>query len=143
MTSRKNTGGADAIHGSGATGATAGAGMPAAEDPDAIRADIGATRAELGDSVTALAEKADVKARAQEGVAAAKGRFQGGAQAAAERAKGTARQVGDTVRRRPAPVAAGIGTVAAAVGALVVIRRRRSGRATARTRVWGRRRWTR
>jgi hypothetical protein len=40
-----------------------------AEEPDAIRADIAATRARLGDTVEALAYKADVKARAREKIA--------------------------------------------------------------------------
>jgi hypothetical protein len=39
-----------------------------AADPDALRAEIARTRAGLGETVEALAAKADVKARAQEAV---------------------------------------------------------------------------
>jgi hypothetical protein len=40
--------------------------------PDQIKADIEATRAELGDTVAAVAEKADVKAHAEAKVAEGK-----------------------------------------------------------------------
>lgn len=43
-------------------------------DPDALRAEIERTRAQLGETVEALAAKADVKARAQETVDQAKAR---------------------------------------------------------------------
>jgi ElaB/YqjD/DUF883 family membrane-anchored ribosome-binding protein len=39
------------------------------EDPEQLRADIERTRQDLGDTVAALAEKTDVKARAKEKVA--------------------------------------------------------------------------
>lgn len=39
---------------------------PAAKEPDALRAEIARTRVELGETVSALAAKVDVKARAQE-----------------------------------------------------------------------------
>jgi hypothetical protein len=41
-------------------------------DPDALRAEIARTRSQLGETVEALAAKADVKARAQESVEQAK-----------------------------------------------------------------------
>jgi len=48
---------------------TAGDGeTPAPESPEALRADIEETRAELGDTVEALAAKTDVKARAEDRV---------------------------------------------------------------------------
>jgi hypothetical protein len=43
-------------------------------DPDEIRADIERTRRELGDTVAAVAEKADVKAHARAKVSEVKGR---------------------------------------------------------------------
>jgi Protein of unknown function (DUF3618) len=43
--------------------------------PEEIRADIEATRAEVGDTVEALAEKTDVKRQAQQRVGEIKGRF--------------------------------------------------------------------
>lgn len=42
--------------------ATGSAAVTNAQDPDQIQRDIERTRAELGDTVEALAEKADVKA---------------------------------------------------------------------------------
>jgi hypothetical protein len=92
-------------------------------DPDLIRADIAQTRAELGDSVEALAAKADVKARAKREAEEIK-----------IRAKETAGQVGRTIRRRPAPVAAALAAVAAAIGAVVLLRKRRTTRRGWRTR---------
>lgn len=47
----------------------------AARTPDEIRADIEHTREELADTAAALAEKADVKARAHEKVEETKARF--------------------------------------------------------------------
>lgn len=49
--------------GQGAGGTAVGA---AAEDPERLRAEIERTRRELGDTVAALAEKTDVKARAKD-----------------------------------------------------------------------------
>jgi methyl-accepting chemotaxis protein len=53
--------------GTGSTAVSAGAAEPttaAAGDPEQIRRDIEQTRAQLGDTVEALAHKADVKAQA-------------------------------------------------------------------------------
>jgi ElaB/YqjD/DUF883 family membrane-anchored ribosome-binding protein len=44
------------------------AAQPTPEDPAALRAEIERTRQDLGDTVAALAEKTDVKARAKEKV---------------------------------------------------------------------------
>jgi len=85
-------------------------------DPQEIQADIAATRAELGDTVADLAAKADVKARAQQGVETAK-----------DRTVEAASQVGETVRR-PGPLAA-IGVAALAALAAIGIRKRRAARA--------------
>ena len=146
MTSKKVPGRTSAAAAAADTGAipgTAGghtAVSPPADDPDAIRADIAATRAELGDSVEALAAKADVKARAKQTVAAAKDRAADSAketaQAAVERTKDAAEQVGETVRRRPAPLAGALAAVAAATGAVVFMRRRRAAKNKASRRPW-------
>jgi hypothetical protein len=98
------------------------------EDTEAIRADIAATRAELGDTVEALAAKTDVKARAKESVAAVEER-------AADAARTAVVQVKETVRRRPAPVAAVLAGLAALVGAVMVVRRRRAARRASATRL--------
>ena len=60
--------------------------------PEEIRADIETTRRELGDTAAALAQKADVKARAQEKVAGVKQSISHVPSA-------------DTVKRHPLPVA--------------------------------------
>jgi len=86
-------------------------------DPQEIQADIAATRAELGDTVADLAAKADVKARAQQSVEAAK-----------DRTVEAANQVGETVRRRPGPLAA-LGLAALAVLSAIGIRKRRAAKA--------------
>jgi len=110
---------------------TGGGDAPPSDDPDALRADIERTRDELGDSVEALAAKADVKARAQQKLAAAKGRARHAAQDVSVRAKATAQQAGGTVRQRPGPTAGILAAVAAAVGAVVITRRRRAAKARA------------
>ena len=71
--------------------------------PEEIRADIEATRRELGETAAALAQKTDVKARAQEKVAGV---------------KETMAQVptAGTVKRHPLPVAA----IGAFVGGFVL-----------------------
>jgi hypothetical protein len=130
--------------------ATAGGGRadpsvePAASgDPAAIRADIERTRAELGDTVEALAAKTDVKARAQDAAHAAKVRVQDGVAETAHAVADEARQVRRVIARRPVPAAAVAG-LAAAVTALLVILRQRSSRrraarrARARLGRWGR-----
>jgi ElaB/YqjD/DUF883 family membrane-anchored ribosome-binding protein len=58
--------------------------------PEEIRADIDETRQEVGETVAALAEKTDVKSRAQE----------------------QARQVSERVRANPRPIAIGGAAVA-------------------------------
>jgi gas vesicle protein len=47
------------------------------EDPEAIRADIERTRAEMGDTVDALGYKADVKSRTKEKISGTKDRLTG------------------------------------------------------------------
>ena len=82
-------------------------------DPDTLRRDIEKTRSDLGETVEALSQKADVKGQVRDKV---------------EEGKVQLRERQEVVRRdvaeRPAPFAAG---AAVAVGVLVlwVVRRRR------------------
>jgi hypothetical protein len=103
-----------AVAGTGVTpSGSAPAAVPPADDPDAIRADIEATRADVGDSVDALAAKADVKARAGDKAAAAR-----------RRVRDTAQRANRTVRSRPGP-AAGVAAAVVTIVSVMVIRRRR------------------
>jgi Protein of unknown function (DUF3618) len=119
---------------------------PGDAPPDNLRAltdEIERTRTELGETVEALAAKADVKARAQEKAADAKQTFldvagrvkdqvtSGTAQAAATGWKSTpepvqraAKRAAGSARQRRAPLAAAVGA-ALLVGALIKRRRRR------------------
>lgn len=102
------------------------------DDPDEIRQQISQTRAELGETVEALAAKADVKAQVKEKVATAKEQAQEKAAAAKARIsevdRDEARQalasVPERVKSRPLPA------VLAAGGLFLtwMIRRRRRAR---------------
>lgn len=123
-------------------------------DVDALRAEIKRTRAELGETVQALAAKADVKARAKEQVEHTKERVKAQAAEAGERvrdaaliasdrvrhaaatARGTAADATDRatdraqdaseqVRRNPTPLAAVLVGLAAVVGVILIVRGRR------------------
>jgi ElaB/YqjD/DUF883 family membrane-anchored ribosome-binding protein len=96
-------------------------------DADELRADIAHTRAELGETVQALAAKADVKARLQETKDEARARVREGLQSAAEearmaaieapeRAQELATRTSQAVRRNPVPF-----IVAAGAAALIVL----------------------
>ncbi|WP_433365875.1 DUF3618 domain-containing protein [Actinoplanes sp. CA-142083] len=74
---------------------------------DELRADIKQTRADLGETVQALAAKADVKARALDQVEVAK-----------QRAR-------EAVSTSPVPIALVVAGVAAVVGIILVMRGRR------------------
>ncbi|MFG1609960.1 DUF3618 domain-containing protein [Actinoplanes sp. NPDC049265] len=118
-------------------------------DVAALRAEIAQTRAELGETVQALAAKADVKARAKEQVEQTKQRVKAQAAEAGQKAldavhlagtkaKAAAGQAGDKaretvaqvqesdpaeqVRRRPIPIVAIAAGVAAVIGVILVIR---------------------
>ena len=82
-------------------------------DPDQLRGEIAEAREELGETVEALAAKADVKGRAQDKV---------DEQRAQARAK--LNEVTEQVKTKPAPVAAVVGGVGALL-LLVLLRRRR------------------
>jgi ElaB/YqjD/DUF883 family membrane-anchored ribosome-binding protein len=112
--------------------ASAGAGreMSRQNDPEQLRDEIEETRAELGDTVDALSQKADVKARVSEKVedrkaawrkrredvkakvSGARGRVSG---ATPDEAKRAASQVAQTAKERPFPAIA----VALGVGLLI------------------------
>jgi hypothetical protein len=68
------------------------------QDADDVRQDIRQTRQELGETVHALAQKADVKSRAGEAAATAKGR----AGHMAETAKGKAAEMTETAKEKAA-----------------------------------------
>jgi len=72
----------------------------AARTPDEIRRSIERTRAELGDTVAALAQKTDVKARARQRVALVRTQ-------APQTLRTRAAALGAGVRANPAPAAAG------------------------------------
>lgn len=91
--------------------AAAGAEARSAEE---IRADIDATREQMGDTVEALAAKTDVKARAHEKIGAAKenvthlkdGVVSKAREATPESAGAGVQQVSATVQQQPLPFAA-------------------------------------
>ena len=111
---------------------------------DQLRAEIKQTRAELGETVQALAAKADVKARAMEQVEQTKQRVRVAAAAAGERIRVVAGQAtervkenapldgargalqsGGAVRTSPVPVALLVAGVVAIVGVVLIVRGRR------------------
>jgi cobalamin biosynthesis Mg chelatase CobN len=119
-------------------------------DVNALRAEIAQTRAELGETVQALAAKADVKARAKEQVeqtkqkvkaqaveatekvrevaAAASGRVRhagASARVAVAEAGDQAQGVSEQTRRNPIPVAVVLAGVVAVVGVILIVRGRR------------------
>jgi hypothetical protein len=106
-----------------------------AAQADQLRQEIARTRDQLGETVAALAARADVKARLQESAQAARERMQervqgalGGAAARAEQTRDrVVAAVPEPVRRGPAGIglAALAAGVVAAVVVLVVARRRR------------------
>ena len=93
-------------------------------EPEALRREIEQTRAELGETVEALAAKADVKARAQEAVDDARQRARGVVD-------NVAYQVGkqrEKVAALSPPVRAAIAAVAVGLIALLLVRKLRSRR---------------
>ncbi|MEU7908233.1 DUF3618 domain-containing protein [Actinoplanes sp. NPDC049118] len=82
-------------------------------DVAALREDIRQTRADLGETVQALAAKADVKARAKEQVEQTK-----------QRARAQVHDASEKVRRNPVPFAAALVAGAALVGIILIVRGR-------------------
>ncbi len=114
------------------------------KDLDALRAEIRVTRAELGETVQALAAKADVKARAKEQVELTKQRVKIQAADATGKVREAALQATERVRNaaalnqhdpdaepspglRPNPVTVGavLAGLAAVVGVILIVRGRR------------------
>ncbi len=127
-------------------------GSAAKPDLEALREEIKQTRSELGETVQALAARADVKARAKEQVehtrqrvltqaaavtdrvreaaADATGRARGTATDAVERVRTThpaelAQDVGARVRANPVPAVLVFAGLAAVVGVILIVRGRR------------------
>jgi len=95
-------------------------------DPQALRSEIAQTRADLGDTVSALSAKTDVKARASDAVGHVAEQTRQKARAVGDQVKAGAVSVRDTIAdvevpavvRRPVPVAVLVG---AAVGVALVV----------------------
>ena len=93
-------------------------------EPEALRREIEQTRAELGETVEALAAKADVKARAQDAVDDARDRARGVVD-------NVAYQVGkqrEKVATLSPPVRVAIAALAVGLVALLLVRKLRSRR---------------
>lgn len=91
---------------------------------EALREEIRQTRAELGETVQALAAKADVKARMKQSAAHTADRMKSQAAHAAEQAKASTHQAKDLAQRSPLPWFA-IAGAAAVLAVVVVLRGRR------------------
>src|SRR6266567_7166890 len=89
-------------------------------EPEALRREIEQTRAELGETVEALAAKADVKARAQEAVDDVKHRVHEVADEAKERARGAVDIVAYQVGKQREKVAALSPAARVAIAAVAV-----------------------
>jgi ElaB/YqjD/DUF883 family membrane-anchored ribosome-binding protein len=104
----------------------------ATREPDQIRADIEGTREQLGETVEALAEKADVKHQARLKVDETKGRFRHKAEdakakissASPDQAKGAATGAASTAKEKPLPFAVAGAFAAGLVIGLLWARRR-------------------
>jgi hypothetical protein len=83
-------------------------------DPDQLRGEIADAREELGETVEALAAKADVKGRAKDTVYEQKAR-----------ARAKLDELTEQVKEKPAPVAAVAGGLVTLLLLLVLLRRRR------------------
>lgn len=84
-----------------------------------LEKEIEQTRERLGETVEALAAKADVKAQVQEKLGQLTARLKG----KANQAKQQATQAGQQIRKRPVPAAATVGVLGALVLFVVLIRR--------------------
>ncbi|HWS35051.1 MAG TPA: DUF3618 domain-containing protein [Actinoplanes sp.] len=103
-------------------------------DLTALRQEIRQTRSELGETVQALAGRADVKARAREQVEETKQRVLLRAAEMTGRVRETVRetpprelavQAGERVRANPFPVVLAVAGIAAVAGLILILRGRR------------------
>ncbi|GAA1433710.1 hypothetical protein GCM10009616_26330 [Microlunatus lacustris] len=105
-------------------------GTPAGPGPDAtpeeIEADIAATRARLAGNVDALADKVDVKARAQDKVEDVKVAAQARAEEGKEKVLAGSRQVSDRYQGLPKPAQIAIAVAPVVLMVVLVIRKIRS-----------------
>jgi peptidoglycan hydrolase CwlO-like protein len=100
--------------GTAVTGAADPQAIPQASDPDAIRQEIETTREELGDTVAALAAKADVKTQAKQKIEGKKAVLTAkkdellakAKEASPQGASSAAAQVSVKARQNPVPTAA-------------------------------------
>lgn len=103
---------------------------PAGPGPDAtpeeIEADIAATRARLADNVDALADKVDVKARAQDKVEDVKVAAQARAEEGKEKLRAGSRQVTDRYQDLPRPAQIAVAVAPVVLMVVLVIRKIRS-----------------
>jgi septal ring factor EnvC (AmiA/AmiB activator) len=110
------------------------------DDPQVLREEIERTREQLGETIEALAAKADVKAQAQQKLSQLTARLKTAAGQAKQRAAATSASISKatpepvqraastaavTARRHRGPLAAAAGAAGAAVLALLLILRRR------------------
>jgi hypothetical protein len=105
-----------------------------------LRADIEATRADLGDDVAALSDKMDPRVRMRRAVGTVRGNVVSATSRARSAAPRTARQAGQGVRAHPVPVAAGALALGGAA-ATALLARHRAAQARAARRA-GARRWS-
>jgi hypothetical protein len=94
-------------------------------DVEALREEIRQTRVELGQTVEALAAKADIKARMKESAEHTAERMKESAGQAVEKVKGRLVEAGEAAKRRPVPLAAIAGGAVALLVIYLVIRGRR------------------
>ncbi|ASW54587.1 DUF3618 domain-containing protein [Plantactinospora sp. KBS50] len=95
------------------------------QDPEALREEIKRTRSDLGETVQALAAKADVKARLKESAAQTTARVRQQAAQRTDRVREQAGQTAEAVRRDPVPWAAVAAGVVAVLAVVLVVRGRR------------------
>jgi Protein of unknown function (DUF3618) len=104
------------------TGETAGEETPVPNEQEQLREEIDETRQQLGDTVEAIAAKADVKAQIENKVDETKDH----ARARVEDAQTTLREAPARAKQQPKPVAAIAAGCAVLVALVVAIRRRRA-----------------
>ncbi|MCN0178795.1 DUF3618 domain-containing protein [Salinispora arenicola] len=97
----------------------------ASGDTEALREEIRRTRVELGETMEALAAKADVRKRLRSSTEQVKERMREQATLTAARVRGRARPPGERVRGAPVPLTALAAGALAAVVVLMIVRGRR------------------
>ena len=94
--------------------------------PEEIEADIAATRARLAGNVDALADKVDVKARAQDKVEDVKVAAQARAEESKEKVLAGSRQVAERYQGLPRPAQIAVAAAPVVLMVLAVVRKIRS-----------------